>query len=67
MPYAIKRKGSRYQVVNTETGHVYSTTTRAKAERQLHLLKGVERDWQPNQDGTYSRTVNGRKVNLRIK
>lgn len=67
MPYAVKRKGSRYQVVNTETGKVHSTTTRVKAERQLHLLRGIERDWQANGDGTYSRTVNGRKVNLKIK
>ena len=67
MPYAVRRKGSKYQVVNTDTGKVHSTTTKAKAERQLHLLKDIERDWQPTGDGAYTRTVNGRKVKLRIK
>jgi hypothetical protein len=67
MPYAIKRKGSKYQVVNTETGKVHSTTTKAKAEKQLHLLRGIEHDWQPTEDGAYTRTINGRKVKLRIK
>lgn len=67
MPYAVQRKGSRYQVVNTETGKVHSTTTREKAQKQLRLLQSIERDWQANSDGTYSRTVNGRKVNLKIK
>jgi len=67
MPYSIKRKGSRYQVVNTETGKVHSSTTQVKAEKQLKLLKGIERDWQPTGDGAYTRTVNGRKVRLNIK
>lgn len=67
MPYAIKRKGSKYQVVSTDTGKVHSTTTKIKAEKQLRLLKGIEKDWQANGDGSYSRTVNGRKVRLNIK
>lgn len=67
MPYAIRRKGSRYQVVNTDTGKVHSTTTHEKAKRQLRLLQGIERDWQPTEDGAYTRTINGRKVKMRIK
>lgn len=67
MPYEIRRKGSRYQVVNKETGKVHSTTTKANAERQLRLLQGVERGWEPTGDSTYSKTVKGQKVNLRIK
>lgn len=67
MPYAIRRKGSKYQVVNTDTGQVHSTTTKAKAEKQLRLLRGVERDWTPSEDGGYSRTINGRRVHMRIK
>jgi len=67
MPYAIKRSGSRYQVVNTETGKVHSTTTKAKAEKQVKLLRGIERDWQPTSDGAYTRTINGRTVKMRVK
>lgn len=67
MPYEIKRKGNRYQVVNSETGKVHSTTTKAKAERQLHMLRGIERDWQPTGDGAFQRTVNGRTARLRVK
>lgn len=67
MPYAVRRKGSKYQVVNTDTGKVHSTTTKAKADKQLRLLKGIERDWQPTDDGAYTRKVNGRAVKLRIK
>lgn len=67
MPYVIRRKGSKYQVVNTETGKVHSTTTKEKAEKQLRLLKGIERDWQPTSDGAYTRKVNGQQVKLHIK
>jgi len=67
MPYAVKRKGSRYQVVNTETGKIHSTTTKEKAEKQVKLLRGIERDWQPTSDGAYTRTINGRQVKMRVK
>lgn len=66
MPYAIRRKGSKYQVVNTDTGKVHSTTTKAKADKQLHLLKGIERDWSPTGDGAYTRKINGKQVKMRI-
>lgn len=67
MPYAVRRKGSKYQVVNTSTGQVHSTTTKQKAEKQLRLLKGVEKDWTPTGDGSYTRKINGKQVKLRIK
>jgi hypothetical protein len=67
MPYEIRRKGNRYQVVNKDTGHVYSTTTREKAEKQLKLLEGIERDWTPTSDGHFSRKVNGQHYKLKIK
>lgn len=67
MPYEIRRKGSRYQVVDRETGKVHATGTRAQAEKRLTILQGVERDWEPAGDGAYTRTVNGRKVRLKIK
>lgn len=67
MPYELRRKGNRYQVVNKDTGKVHSTTTRAKAEKQLKLLQGIEKDWTPTGDGGYTRQVNGKQVNLRVK
>lgn len=67
MPYEIRRKGSKYQVVNTDTGKVHSTTTKLKAERQLRLLEGIERDWSKTGDGAYTRKVNGQQVKLHIK
>lgn len=67
MPYVVRRQGNRYQVVNTETGKVHSTTTKAKAEKQVRLLRGVEKGWTPTGEGAYTKQVNGRNVNLRIK
>lgn len=67
MPYKIERKGSRYQVVNTDTGKSHGLTTRAKAEKQLKLLQAIEHDWTPTGDGGYTRTINGRRVKMRVK
>lgn len=51
MPYATKKKGANYVVVNTETGMVKAThrppQAKAKAMRQLKLLDGIERGWKP--------------------
>ena len=68
MPYAIRRKGTRYQVVNSETGEVKAeSTSRAKAERQIRLLRGIEHGWTPTGDGeTFTRNINGRKTTLRV-
>jgi hypothetical protein len=67
MPYEICRKGNRYQVVNTDTGKVHSTTTHAKAEKQLKLLKSIEKDWTPAGDGTFTRNINGKPATIHIK
>lgn len=68
MPYAIRRRGTKYQVVNTETGDVKAeSTSKAKAERQLKLLRGVEHGWTPTGEADkYTRKVNGRTVSLHI-
>lgn len=66
MPYEIRRKGNRYQVINKETGKVHSTTTHAKAQKQLKLLQGIEKDWTPTGDGAYTRKVNGKQTTIRI-
>jgi hypothetical protein len=68
MPYKVKRLGNRYQVINTETGEAESRpTTKAKAEKQLKLLRGIEHGWQPTgEPDTYTRTMNGKPVKLKV-
>jgi hypothetical protein len=68
MPYKIKRTGNKYQVVNTETGQAKSKpTSKAKAERQLKLLRGIEHGWTPTgEPDTYTRTLNGKQVKLKV-
>lgn len=48
MPYSIRGKKPPFKVVNTETGKVKGThKTKAKAQRQINLLRGVEHGWHP--------------------
>lgn len=48
MPYAIRKRDGKYCVVNTATGVVKAKhTTKAKAESQLRLLRGVEHGMKP--------------------
>jgi len=48
MPYAIRKRDSKFAVVNTETGKVKGThATKEKAQRQVNLLRGVEHGWKP--------------------
>jgi hypothetical protein len=48
MPYTIKETDGAYQVVNRETGKVYSNhTTKENAERQRRLLEGLRHGWKP--------------------
>lgn len=51
MPYEIKADGDNYQVVNTDTGAVKAThqppDAKQKAEKQVHLLEGLEHGWEP--------------------
>ncbi len=43
MPYAITEHDGGYQVANTDTGEIHAKhTTRAKAEAQVRLLRGIE-------------------------
>jgi len=49
MPYAVRKRDTKYAVVNTETGKVKGThTTKEKAQRQINLLRGVEHGWTPS-------------------
>lgn len=48
MPYAIRKRGSRYEVVNTATGRVHAKhTSKKKAEAQVRLLRGIEHGMTP--------------------
>lgn len=48
MPYEIKRRGLHYEVVNRDTGKVHARhTTKAKAEAQVRLLRGVDHGFRP--------------------
>lgn len=48
MPYSIREANKGYNVVNTETGKVKGHhDSRASAQRQINLLRGVEHGWEP--------------------
>jgi hypothetical protein len=48
MPYSVRKTNGAYEVVDVETGKVYSNhTTKEKAERQRRLLEGVRHGWKP--------------------
>ena len=48
MPYAIRQRGDKFAVVNTDTGDVKGThETRTKAQLQINLLRGIEHGWRP--------------------
>ena len=48
MPYELRKVDGGYEVVNTVTGEVRAKhTSKTKAERQIRLLRGVERGFKP--------------------
>lgn len=56
MPYAIEKRGKRWVVVNTETRKVKGRHgSRAGAQRQVNLLRGVEHGWKPTGKPTRKR------------
>ena len=69
MPYHIESVNGAYRVKNVETGRVAAKhTTKAKAERQERLLRGVEHGFKPtgkpkkDPPGDFA-TASGRVVN----
>jgi hypothetical protein len=67
MPFVIQSKGNKYQVVDTSSGEVKAASgSKVKAERQLKILRSLEKGWRNEGDGTFTRTVNGKKVTLRV-
>ena len=48
MPYAVRKSNNKYKVVNKDTGKVKGThASKAKAQKQVNLLRGVEAGWKP--------------------
>ena len=48
MPYYVQKADGAYQVVDRETGKVYSRhTSKEKAESQRRLLEGIRQGWKP--------------------
>lgn len=62
MPVSIKKKDG-YQV-STPGGVKAKSTTKAKAQRQANLLRGVEHGWHPT--GQPARDVKARKGLARL-
>lgn len=45
MPYAIRKRGDKYQVLNTRSGQVKGThSTKVKASKQMRVLYLIEED-----------------------
>jgi phage gp16-like protein len=48
LPYSVRKRDGGYQVVDRETGKVYSRhSTKENAERQRRLLEGIRHGWKP--------------------
>lgn len=48
MPYDIEKRGEKWVVFNTETKDVKGRhDSRIKAQRQINLLRGIEKGWEP--------------------
>ena len=55
MPYQIKKHGTKYSVINTQTHKVFSKgTTNKKAVKQERLLYGIEHGTMIRRDGMTS-------------
>lgn len=68
MPYEIRRRGSRYEVLRSDTGEVHAKhTTKAKAEAQVRVLESSE-GVTPAHGGTITkRTRSGMAVRIHVK
>lgn len=48
MPYQIRPRGTKFELVNVATGHGFGKTTKGKAERQKRLLLAIEHGYDPS-------------------
>ena len=53
MPYAIRKRNSKFVVINKDTNEVKGThASKEKAQKQVNLLRGIEHgDWKPTGKG----------------
>jgi hypothetical protein len=52
MPYEVRSEGSQHCVYNKQTGDKKAChATKEEAEKQLHLLEGIEHGWKPTEGG----------------
>jgi len=59
MPYAIRKIGSKFKVINKNTGKVHGThSSKAKALSQMRLLYKIESGWKPS----FSKNVMASKI-----
>jgi hypothetical protein len=52
MPYEIRTEDGKHCIYNKDTSEKKAChATREEAERQLHLLDGIEHGWKPTEGG----------------
>lgn len=55
MPYAIRKEGADYLVVNKDTDEVKARHSppdgEEKAKKQINLLHAIEHGWEPSKNG----------------
>jgi len=50
MPYEVRQEGDKYCVFNKDTGDKKAChDSKEEAEKQLHLLEGIEKGWKPSE------------------
>ena len=47
MPYMITPAGSKFEVMNIDSGRKHGKTTKTKAEKQMRLLRAIENGFIP--------------------
>lgn len=47
MPYHIQKTDGKFEVMNIKSGRTHGKTTKAKAERQMRLLRAIEHGFKP--------------------
>lgn len=62
MPYAVRKRGSKWVTVNKNTGDVKGThSSKAKAEAQRRLLEGIKHGWKPTGKKSSSHKKTGKR------
>lgn len=69
VPYQVRKAGSRWEVVNTDTGQTHAKhATKSKAAAQVRLLEGSDHGWHPTEGGTIRKTTSsGAPVTIHVQ